>query len=482
MITFQEYEQAADKQKLLVEAMDNHIVDTAVMLENERYYYGENPFLDKLKNTLNLKGSDGESVPIVLEPAEKVTSGFFAIIVGHIVGRLWDNPVQIGGLQKGTTIDVDETFGENFISDVHQIATYSAIHKVCYAFFNHGKVEMFRATEYLPFSDERTGAHKAGLRFWRVADKKPWVVQFYHMNGYTEYSRQDGKDELVFVGEFPYKRQVPVGGRGFVETTPIMAGEPYPDYPIVPLYTNPARISELTAPIKSKINMYDAKETTYMDEALKAKFLLWVFKGFGGDPTKLKSMLTVLQGLGIIAGGDVDETSIESKVVEVPHLSHEATLDRIESAIYRDARIMNPAILISGGVTATAIEAAGMDENNKMVGVESEGRKFIRRLLDIAGVEYGHITFTHKTIDNGLEKVQMLSQGVGDLPFRYRVMFNPAIPQELREEIVAFVEADELGMSDNAIAEFEAMIKRLMDGQGEQQQTEGTGQETAPNV
>jgi len=474
MVTYQEYEAALDKEKFIIETMDDHLASISEMLENEQYYYGENPFLNSFKNNLTLRGEDGSTTNIDLSPTIKIPSGFFGIIVGHIVGRLWDNPVQIGRAEEDGEIAVDEVLGDNFTSDVHQMAINAAIHGVCYAFYNHERVEMFKATEYKPFCDERNGAHRAGLRFWRVADKKPWVVQLYGMTGYTEWLRQDDETKLVHVGDFPYTRQIPVGGEGYVATTPITAGEPYPEYPIVPLYTNPARMSEMTAPIRAKINAYDAKETGYMDEALKMKFVMWIFKGFGGDPDKLKGTLRMLQELGIIAGGDVEDTSIDMKPTDIPFQSHESTQARLEADIYRDARIMNPKVLTSGGVTTVAIRAAMQREDKKMVGVESEARKFIARLLDIAGVEYEHITFTHRTLVNELEIVQMLVQGLPDLPFEWRAKLSPAIPQEVTDEIIASYEAEQIGMSEADIAAFE----RLNNGQGDEQQNAPAGQAT----
>jgi len=464
MTTFQEYEKAQDKEKFLVEAMDKHLANITPMLENEMYYEGENPFLATFQNSLTLEDGTGEKTVVDLSPTIKIPSGFFSIIVGHIVGRLWDNPVHIGGTDENgedKDVDVTKAFGESFSSDMHQIATFSAIHSVCYAFYNYNKVEMFKATEYRPFVDERTGAHMAGLRFWRVADKKPWVVQFYHSKGYTEWTREDNKSTLIHVGEYTYTRKKPVGGKGFVDTTPVMAGEPYAEFPIVPLYTNPSRRSEMTTPIKAKINAYDAKETGYTDEALKMKFIMWVFKGFGGNPNKLKSTLKMMKDLGIIASGDVEDTSVEAKPIDLPHESHEATLERLEADIYRDARIMNPKVIMNGGVTTVAIRAAMQREDKKMVGVEAEARKFIQRLLKVAGVEHTRITFTHRTLVNEIEIVQMMVQGVPDLPFEHRVKLSPAIPQELAEEIIASYEAEHIGMSEEDIEKF----KRLMNGQ-----------------
>ena len=119
-----------------------------------------------------------------------------------------------------------------------------------------------------------------------------------------------------------------------------------------------------------------------------------------------------------------------------------------------------------------AIRAAMQREDKKMVGVESEARKFIQRLLCIAGIDYRHISFTHRTLVNELEIVQMLAQGVGDLPFEWRVKLSPAIPQELTDDIIASYAADGVDISEKEIAELE---KRLRDEQADKRAAEGAG-------
>jgi len=484
MVTFQDYEIALSTglETFIIETMDKHIASLREMNRNEKYFLGENPFLDSFaKNSISV-GLGTESTTINLSPDIKIYSGFFGIIVGHIVGRLWDNPVQIGLPKNEEEVDdeeeankpinAEEIFGQNYSHVAHQMATYSAIHGVSYGFYNNGDVEMFKATEYLPFPDERTGEHRAGLRFWRVAKDKPWVVQLYTMAGYTEWKREHDGKTLDNEQVHPYRLKVPVGGEGYEQTTPVVAGEPYPAFPIVPLYTNPQRVSELTLPIVSKINVYDAKDTGYMDEALKMKFIMWVLKGYGGDPNELIAMLSTMRKLGVVAGGDVGETEIDAKQADIPYLSHDATLDRLEVAIYRDARIMNPTILMSGGVTTVAIKAAMQRENKKMVGVEAEARMHIQGLLEVAGVEHEHVTFTHKTLVNDMEIVQMLVQGLPDMPFEWRAKLSPAVPQEVADSVIKSFEAEQIGMDEEDIKAFEELKKRLMDEQADEQQAE----------
>jgi len=452
--TFQDLEIAIREntvEKFVLDVIGSH--STSTLKDAEKYYRGENPFLSTFNKSLTLK--DGKnSVEIDTKPAVSVMSGIFKGIVTHKVGRLLDNPVSVsiggvaGGEKESPTQNVSDHLGDGFDTQVKQLATFASIHGVCYAFYNNGSIEVFKATEYVPLVDERTGAHKAGVRYWRVNVNKPYIVQLFTMDGYTEWRRADG-GELTDKEEKSYTNYIPTGGAGFVATTKPRRGKAYSDYPIIPWYVNPFHESDLTAPIKGKIDAYDCKETAYIDEALKMKFIQWVFKGYGGDVRKLQSMLKTMRQVGFISGDHAsDDTSIESKQMDIPYLSHANTQERIETNIYRDAQIMHPIMFRTGAVTATEIQAVMRQEDTMMNGMENEARKAIAALLKLAGVNFESITFSHKTIIDGLAQVQMLNTGVPDLPFEYRLKYNPAIPQEDLEQIVMRHEAEQIGIDD----------------------------------
>jgi len=160
------------------ERLEEFIIDTknaflnsperAVMLENEQYYEGENPFLGRAVNALKrLRLDTGKELD--LSPLLDIYSNFAFRIVDQLVNRLWYNPVQITGVgANGKPADVKHKLGSNFDDIVIDIANKAAIHGACYAFWNAGFIEMFEATSYLPIYDERTGSQVAGIRVLQI--------------------------------------------------------------------------------------------------------------------------------------------------------------------------------------------------------------------------------------------------------------------------------------------------------------------------
>ncbi|MCL2856192.1 MAG: phage portal protein [Oscillospiraceae bacterium] len=457
MVTVQDLEKVRSDNKLekfIIETISAHNV--SALEKNMLYYEGKNPYLTKLKIEVEL--ADGNVLD--LTPKAKIYSAFAQIIIDHGVSRLWDNPVQLDD-------NIDrEILGVNFDEDVHEYARMAAIHGVSWVFYNNGAPIMFPATDFIPLPDEWDGEVRAGIRFWQIDPKKPMVIQLYEMDGFIEWRKEDGKDQLTPVDaagaptpkatKRSYRTNKPVGGQGYVETTAETPGAEYAEFPVVPYYPNPKRTSELTGPVKSSINFYDEKNTVYSDEIIMEKGFMWSVSGYGGQAKDLTELVEKARKLRIIADRRLDgDAQIDVSTTEAPYLSHKEAMDAAEAAIFRDARIMNPNVLMSGGVTTVAIRAAMQREDKKMVGVETEARRFVRRLLKVAGVESKLIAFKHRTLVNELEIVQMLAQGVSDLPFEYQVKLNPAIPADMQQGIIDAKAKEQLAYDEAAIAEIE---------------------------
>lgn len=448
MTTFQDLQAAQNENKLeefIIKTISEH--DTTQYAENRAYYDSKNPYLANLKIRVEL----ADSAPIDLTPKNKIYSSFAEIIIDHIVSRLWDNPVKLDSDTIKTSL------GEYFNEDVHEYARHAAIDGVSWVFYNNGAPQMFTASEFIPLADERNGDVLSGIRYWQIADDKPQTVQLYEMDGVTEWQEKDGKlipvderGEVVSVAmKRAYRINRPIGGSAYTLTTPETPGENYNAFPVVPYYINPKRKSELTESVKSKINFYDEKSTMYNDEVVEEKGFMWSVRGYGGKPKDLAEMMEIARKLRIIADRKLDDNAdINVATTEAPYLSHRESLERTEAEIYRDARIMNPNVLMSGGVTTVAIRAAMMREDKKMVGVETEARRFIRRLLAVAGKTSNTISFVHKTLVNELEITQRLIQWIqSGVPVEDLIPLDPLFA-EIAKELQSAIEAKGIGMSD----------------------------------
>ena len=436
-------------EEFVTKAVDDYKTSTdySAMLENEQYYMGNNPFLMSMSNRVNIEGTS-----IDLAPKIKIPSSHFRIIVDHIVGRIWDNPVQYG--LNGENATVGTILGSQFNRTVKSNATFSAIHKVSYAFYNMNHVQMFKATEFMPLYDENAGSMIAGIRFWQLDDKKPLNIQLYEIDGFTWWTKNpDSEDLTLLQPKTPYVQTIiryPIGaGR-----TEIIADSNYPVLPIVPLYQNALKTSELTLPIRSNINAYDAIKTGFVDEILRNKLLIWEITGHGGNPTQLKEMVDKFEALGIMALRD-EEAKVNAKINTIPHTTHTVALAEIEDSIWRDAMITDAEKMTGSSMTQVAIQAATMREMKKMSNVEAEAREFVRQLLFLAGVEPETITFTHTTVSNDLEITNRLMMWVsqGHIPPEELVALEPLFAQNgLAAQIKEALLQQSIGMDEAALA------------------------------
>jgi len=384
--------------------------ERALMLENELYYEGENPFLTRGIGALKrLRLDTGKELD--LRPLVDIYSNFAFRIVDQLVNRLWYNPVQV--TREG--VDVKDRLGEGFDDIALEIANKAAIHGACYAFWNAGKVEMFEATSYLPIYDERTGRHAAGLRVWQLEKGRAEHVQLYELDGFSEWTVECGEGEerlRVYQEKTAYKREVFSAAGDVYEL-----GEcNYGTLPIVPLYVANNKKSLLGKPIKTKINAYDLAETSYFDDFIKTKPIYWAIEGFSGEAQELLGIHRTLSQLGIIATPEsLDKNaSIDAKTVDLPFQSKRELQEALESGIFRDAQVINVQAIVAGRITATAVQYSGIAEDNKSRSMERHAARFIKGLMEIAGVE-GDVKFVHKTLvdDESVMRQIVMAHGVG---------------------------------------------------------------------
>ena len=410
-------EESGRLEKFIIETKDAFLCSSqrAMMLENEQYYEGENPFLARAVNVLKrLRLDTGKELN--LSPLLDIYSNFAFRIVDQLVNRLWYYPVQITARDEdGKPADIKHMLGRNFDDVALDIANKAAIHGACYAFWNAGRIEMFEATEYLPIVDSRTGAHVAGIRVLQIEKGRPMHVQLYEMDGFSEWvvCEDSGPEWLrVYQEKTPYIREVfNAPGSVYVEKS----GN-YAAFPVVALYVNNNKKSVLNKPVKTKINAYDLAETSYFDDFIKTKPIYWAIEGFSGEAEELLSIYKTLSQLGIIATPEsLDKNAqIDAQTVNLPYQSKKELLEALESGIFRDAQVLNVQAIVRGQITATAIQYSGIAEDNKAKSLERHAAKFIRALMELAGVS-GDVHFVHKTLvdDESVMRQIVMAHNVG---------------------------------------------------------------------
>jgi len=340
----------------------------------------------------------GRAVPDNISANYKITSGFF--------NRFTTQQVQFL-LGNGVTWENEATktkLGEDFDKKLQTIAKASLGAGVAFGFFNLDHLEVFNALEYAPLYDEENGALMAGVRFWQVDAQKPLRATLYEVDGYTDYMWEDGKGERLHDKQkYILKTQTTA-----VDGTEIYDGENYPAFPIVPLWANPHRQSELVG-IREQIDAYDLIKSGFCNTIDEASFIYWTINNAGGmDEIDLADFV---QRLKTVHAANVEDTgaTAQANTLEAPHEGREALLDRLAKDMYADYMALNIDEIKGGANTATQIRAAYEPMNNKADQFEYCIIDFLNGILQVAGLE-DKPTFTRSYLINTQEEIATVMQ------------------------------------------------------------------------
>ena len=335
----------------------------------------------------------GRAIPDNVSANYKLTSGFF--------NRFTTQQVQFL-LGNGVTWQVEGTgkrLGEDFDKQLQRAAKAALGAGVSFGFYNYDHLEVFTALEFVPLYDEENGALMAGIRFWQVDAKKPLRATLYEIDGITDYIWEDGAGRVL---KEKQKYILTLVGTA-VDDTEIFDGENYPTFPIVPLWANPHKQSELIG-LREQIDAYDLIRSGFCNTIDEASFIYWTINNAGGmDEVDLAEFV---QRLKTIHAANVEDTgaTAQANSLEAPHEGREALLDRLAKDMYADYMALNIDEIKGGANTATQIRAAYEPMNNKADQFEYCIIDFIQGILSVAGVE-DRPTFTRSYLINVSEEI-----------------------------------------------------------------------------
>lgn len=365
----------------------------------EQYASGKNATImnyQKLLYTLS-----GKAVPDNYSANHKCASGFFKRFVTQEVAYLLGN---------GITFENEETkdkLGKNIDSVLYKGAKSALVQSVSFGFYNKDHIEMYNLTEFVPLYDEENGSLMAGIRYWQIDNDKPLRATLFEVDGYTEYVKR--KDEEISV--LKEKRAYIIDSKGdkkdIEDGTLEYVGRNYPAFPIIPLWANPEKQSELVGK-REQIDCYDLIKSGFANDLDDASMIYWTITNAGGmddiDLAKFLERMHVVRAATI----DGDEgVKAEAHTIDVPYQSREAYLSRLEKDLYKDSMALDTEQIAAGQVTATQIEAAYEPLNEKTDEFELCIHEFINGILAIAGIE-DTATFKRSQIVNRKEETEML--------------------------------------------------------------------------
>ena len=412
----------------------------------ELYASGRNATImnyQKLLYTLS-----GQAVPDNYTANHKCASGFFKRFVTQEAAYLLGN---------GITFENEATkdkLGKNIDSVLYKGAKSALIQSVSFGFYNKDHVEIYNFTEFVPLYDEENGALMAGIRFWQIDDTKPLRATLFEVDGYTDYIKRKNDDIEVLNDKRSYI-QIVKSSEADGET--IYDFDNYPTFPIVPLWANPEKQSELVGK-REQIDCYDLIKSGFANDLDDASMIYWTITNAGGmtdiDLAKFIERMKIVKAAAV--DGD-DGTRAEAHTLDVPYQSREAYLSRLEKDLYKDSMALDTEQIAAGQVTATQIEAAYEPLNQKADEFELCLHEFINGILVVAGIE-DTATFKRSQIVNRKEETEILllmAEYLDDetilrkAPFLTEDEIEGILQRKSAEEIDRYSSVEEIEAVDN---------------------------------
>ena len=397
MVTYQDLVKANDIKKFVVNAVTDYKASEAYKqaVEGIDYTTGKNTAITSFKKLLYT--ITGEAVPDNFTANHKCASGFLDRLTCQLSSYLLSNGVSFN--EPETKEKIDEDFDTKLLSAAQDALVQGAV----FAFYNMSKVTYFQASEFVPLYDEETGALRAGVRFWQISSDKPLRLTLFEEDGYTEYMK-DGNDTKEIQPKRSYILNV-VSSKA--DGTEIVGGVNYPSFPIVPLYANKHKNSELV-PIKSQIDAFDLIKSGFANDLDDASMIYWTINNAGGMSDV--DLAKFIERIKVVKAATVDdEAKAEAHTIDVPYQSREAYLNRLEKDIIKDFMGLDAEKIQGGNVTATQIKAAYEPLSEKADRFEALVIQHILGILALESID-DYPKFRRSQMSNELEQTQMVMQ------------------------------------------------------------------------
>jgi SPP1 family phage portal protein len=229
----------------------------------------------------------------------------------------------------------------------------------------------------------------------------------------------------------------------------IFDGKNYPTFPIVPLWANPEKQSELVGK-REQIDCYDLIKSGFANDLDEASMIYWTITNAGGmediDLAKFRERMKVVKAAVVDASDE--GTKVEAHTMDVPYQSREAYLSRLEKDLYKDSMALDTEQIAAGQVTATQIEAAYEPLNEKADEFEMCVHEFINGILAVAGIE-DTATFKRSQIVNRSEETNMILMSAEYLDDETVLRKLPFLTEDEIEGILQRKDAEEIDRFSN---------------------------------
>lgn len=366
-----------------------------IALDAEQYYRGLNPRITRYEKIIY--DMRGDAHVDKWTPNHKIASNFFNFAITQ------ENQYLLGNGATFTKDDTKAKLGDDFDTQLQDLGKKALAGGVAFGFFNLDHIDTFSLLEFVPLYDEENGALRAGIRFWQVSPDKPMRATLYEEDGYTDYLRANDKSAMLHEKR-PYKLKVRTSEADGEE---IYDGENYPTFPIVPLWGNDKKQSELVGR-QGTLDAFDLLNSNLINNLDEANYIYWVLTNCGGmddmDDAKFIEQLKTTH----VAHADGDSgATAEAHTIEAPYQASESAIQTIQRRLYEDFMCLDVNSLSAANKTATEIKAAYQPLDSKCDMYEYCVIEFVQKILELAGID-DKVTFTRSKIVNKSDEINTL--------------------------------------------------------------------------
>lgn len=404
-------------------ASDNY----KIARDAEAYYANHNLTIEKFQKVLYTV--TGRTVPDLFSANYKLKTAFFRRFVLQQTQYV---------LSNGVTFEKDETtskLGKNFDNAIAKLAKKAMVGGVAFGFWNFDHLEVFSFADtaidpgFVPLYDEDTSLLRAGIRYSYNGDTRRYTL--YEVDGYTDYIKRKDEDMTVLNEKRAYiqtVRQTEATGVEDVE------GSNYPGFPIIPMYANDLKQSEIVG-IRESIDCYDFIKSGLANDIDDTSGFYWTLKNSGGmddvDLQRFVERMKVVKAINLDA-----DVEAEAHTLDIPTAARDSMLNRLRNDMYEDFMLLDTEKALSGNITATGIRLAYQAQDDKCGDFEYHIRDFISRLFELLGIEDAP-TFKWNRIANQTEETAMVLSAAEFLDDETILKHIPWLQSEEIEEIIA---------------------------------------------
>lgn len=408
--------------------------------DGQAYYDKHNTTIEKYQKYLYTVS--GRQVRDIFSANYKLKTLFFRRLVTQQVQYVLGN---------GVTLSEDgnkERLGKDFDFMLQSCAKKAMAQGRAFGFWNFDHLEVFGYADtpteagFCPLYNEETAQLDAGIRYWfrEVGKHIIFRATLYEADGYTEYKQKDNEAVEILRPKKAYKTTVKRTPAGGVEEE---LDENYSKLPIIPLYANDTKESELIG-IRECIDCYDFVKSGLANDIDDTSGFYWILKNTGGmDDADLAQFVQRMKTVkATVIDGD-QGVDAEAHTMDVPVQARQTMLELLRKDIYEDFQALDVNTLSASAKTTQEIQASYQAQDNKCADFEYFVIDFVQQILELAEVN-DNPTFTWNRVVNQAEQTQMILSASEFLTSDAVIKHLPFLTPEEADEIISQKDDEDL--------------------------------------